>query len=182
MDNRELHKHLAVLELELDASWEEIKASYRELAQIWHPDRFNGKSNLQKRAHLKLQKINESYEILKNYCQDSEYQKSMDDLQDARRKTEDEKSVSDFNVSGQVIKILRQVPGMTKAHSRDFNSASPRFRLRDGSVLKIWKNPVGVDHVFIADRTGKMMFGGFVGWIHADGFYQVIDQIQKDFT
>ncbi len=77
---------------------------------------------------------------------------------------------------------MNQVPGMTQAHSRDFNRAVPKFDLCDGSVVKTWGNPVGVDHVFIADKSGNMIFGGFVGWIHSDGFHQTIAQIQKDFT
>jgi hypothetical protein len=48
------------------------------------------------------------------------------------------------NVAEQVVDFLNQVPGMTEAHSRDFKQATPRFTLRDGSVLKIYKNPVGV--------------------------------------
>jgi hypothetical protein len=71
---------------------------------------------------------------------------------------------------------------MTQAHKRDFNSAAPKFKLSDGSVVKIWKNPVGVDHVFIADKKGNMIYGGFVGWIHSDGFHQAISKIQKEFT
>ncbi|WP_373526423.1 J domain-containing protein [Nostoc sp.] len=69
MDNQDLHKHLAVLELKPGASLEEIKASYRELVHIWHPDRFHGNPNLQQRTHLKLQQVNESYEVLKDYCE-----------------------------------------------------------------------------------------------------------------
>ncbi|MFM7904537.1 MAG: hypothetical protein ACKPA9_05020 [Microcystis sp.] len=86
------------------------------------------------------------------------------------------------NVAEQVVDFLNQVPGMTEAHSRDFKQATPRFTLRDGSVLKIYKNPVGVHHVFIADREGKMIFGGFVGWIHTDGLNHAIAAIKREFT
>jgi hypothetical protein len=47
---------------------------------------------------------------------------------------------------------LYKVEGMTQSHSRDFKNATPRLNLRDGSVLKVFKNPVGVNHVFIADK------------------------------
>jgi hypothetical protein len=86
------------------------------------------------------------------------------------------------NVSEQVVDILNSVPGMTQAHSRDFKRAMPRFTLRDGSVVKTWKNPVGVDHVFIADKNGNLLFGGFVGWIHSDGFHRAIVRIRSNFT
>jgi hypothetical protein len=81
-----------------------------------------------------------------------------------------------------VVDLLNEVEGMTQAHSRDFKNATPRFTLRDGSVLKVFKNPVGVNHVFIADDQGNMIFGGFVGWIHADGLKQAIATIRSDFT
>jgi hypothetical protein len=86
------------------------------------------------------------------------------------------------NVAEQVVDLLNEVEGMTQAHSRDFKNATPRFTLRDGSVLKVFKNPVGVNHVFIADDQGNMIFGGFVGWIHADGLNQAIARIRRDFT
>lgn len=180
MDNQDLYKHLAVLELKPGASLEEVKASYRELAQIWHPDRFHGNSKLQQRAHLKLQNINEAYEVLKDYCERNGHRIPVDNSQDAKQKTEGQRSTP--KILDQVISILNQVPGMTEAHNRDFNRAVPKFKLRDGSVVKIWKNPVGVDHVFLADKSGKMIFGGFVGWIHSDGLHQAVDQIQKYFT
>ncbi|MDS3860105.1 hypothetical protein RIF25_04725 [Thermosynechococcaceae cyanobacterium BACA0444] len=50
-------------------------------------------------------------------------------------------------VSEQVVEFLNRVPGMIQAHSRDFKRAMPIFKLRDGSVVKAWKNPVGVNHV-----------------------------------
>jgi hypothetical protein len=86
------------------------------------------------------------------------------------------------NVAEQVVNLLNEVEGMTQAHSRDFKNATPRFTLRDGSVLKFFKNPVGVDHVFIADDQGNMIFGGFVGWIHANNLKAVIAKIKLDFT
>ncbi|MDS3860109.1 hypothetical protein RIF25_04750 [Thermosynechococcaceae cyanobacterium BACA0444] len=85
-------------------------------------------------------------------------------------------------VSEQVVEFLNRVPGMTQAHSRDFKRATPIFTLRDGSVLKTWKNPVGVNHVFIANKKGEMVFGGFVGWIHAEGLHQALQQIRAKFT
>lgn len=86
------------------------------------------------------------------------------------------------NVAEEVVDVLNQVLGMTQAHSRDFKRATPLFALRDGSVLKSWKNPVGVNHVFIADRDANMIFGGFVGWIHADGLNDAIAAIRREFT
>jgi DnaJ-class molecular chaperone len=180
MDNQDLHQHLAILELKPGASFEEIRVSYREMVQILHPDRFHGNLKLQQRTHLKLQQVNEAYEVLKDYCENNGHQTPMDNPRDARQQSDTQRSTS--NVLGQVISVLNQVPGMNQAHSRDFNRASPKFELCDGSVVKTWKNPVGVDHVFIADKSGNMMFGGLVGWIHSDGLMETIAQIHRDFT
>lgn len=42
----------------------EIKAAYRDLAKVWHPDRFAHDERLQKKAQEKLKEINEAYEQL----------------------------------------------------------------------------------------------------------------------
>jgi hypothetical protein len=71
---------------------------------------------------------------------------------------------------------------MTKAHHRDFKSSNPIIRLRDGTAVRVWKNQLGVDHVFLADSNDKMVYAGYVGWIHSEGLNQAIAQIRKDFT
>ncbi|WP_041430878.1 hypothetical protein [Synechococcus sp. PCC 6312] len=85
-------------------------------------------------------------------------------------------------VSEQVVDYLNRLPGMTQAHSRDFKRAMPIFTLRDGSVVKAWKNPIGVEHIFIANKNGEMVFGGFVGWVHSEGLRQAIAEIRSNFT
>ncbi|OUL19928.1 hypothetical protein [Nostoc sp. 106C] len=80
------------------------------------------------------------------------------------------------------IAILENVPGITRAHHRDFKSSNPIMRLRDGSVVRTWKNQLGVDHVFISDRNDRMIYGGFVGWIHSEALNQALIRIRRDFT
>ncbi|CAN1209256.1 hypothetical protein TUMEXPCC7403_03470 [Tumidithrix helvetica PCC 7403] len=108
------------------------------------------------------------------------YEKIHDSVNEWNRPTQSANKIS--SVAEPVVDVLNQVPGMTQAHSRDFKRATPRFTLRDGSVLKMFKNPVGVNHVFIADTEGNMVFGGFVGWIHTDSLNQAIEKIRRDFT
>ena len=86
------------------------------------------------------------------------------------------------DVASEVIAILNSVPGMTPAHHRDFKSSNPIMRLRDGTAVRTWKNPVGVDHVFLADRDEKMIYGGYVGWIHSEGLQEAIARIRRNFT
>ncbi len=85
-------------------------------------------------------------------------------------------------VTREVIAILNSVPGITPAHHRDFKHSNPIIRLRDGTSVRTWKNPLGVDHVFLADRDDKMIYGGFVGWTDSEGLNQALNRIRRDFT
>lgn len=55
-----------VLEVAPGASLEEIREAWRDLVQVWHPDRFRANSRLHKKAEERLKKINLAYETLKN--------------------------------------------------------------------------------------------------------------------
>ena len=46
------------------ASRQELKAAYRDLTKVWHPDRFAHDPRLQQKAEEKLKEINEAYEHL----------------------------------------------------------------------------------------------------------------------
>lgn len=61
-DERE--RCLELLGLKPGASAQEIKAAYRDLAKVWHPDRFAHDARLQEKAQNKLKEINEAYEAL----------------------------------------------------------------------------------------------------------------------
>ena len=55
---------LRVLGLGPAASAQEIKAAYRDLAKVWHPDRFAHDPRLQQKAQEQLKEINEAYQRL----------------------------------------------------------------------------------------------------------------------
>ena len=57
-----LEKYYGVLGLKPDASEQEVKNAYRDLAKVWHPDRFAHDPRLQQKAQEKLKEINEAYE------------------------------------------------------------------------------------------------------------------------
>ena len=42
----------------------ELKAAHRDLAKVWHPDRFHHDPRLQEKAQEKLKEINEAYDLL----------------------------------------------------------------------------------------------------------------------
>ncbi|UCC39695.1 MAG: J domain-containing protein [Candidatus Aminicenantes bacterium] len=74
MDN--MKRYYQILELEPGASPEEVKQAYRDLAKVWHPDRFSHDPSLQKKAQEKLKEINEAYEKLSSHRPDSHYRTS----------------------------------------------------------------------------------------------------------
>lgn len=62
-------KYYRILDLEPEASVEEIHQGYLDLIWVWHPDRFVGHPRLQKKAHYKLQEINEAHAQLRSLRQ-----------------------------------------------------------------------------------------------------------------
>ena len=58
---------LKALELHADASFQEIKQAYRDLALVWHPDRFANSTRLQAKASERLKEINTAYAVLRSY-------------------------------------------------------------------------------------------------------------------
>ncbi|HEX8128038.1 MAG TPA: J domain-containing protein [Pyrinomonadaceae bacterium] len=62
--NRELNNCYEVLGVAEGASAQELKVAYRDLAKVWHPDRFVHDPRLQQKAQDKLKEINEAYEQL----------------------------------------------------------------------------------------------------------------------
>lgn len=61
------HLHYQVLEIEPGVSKDDIRQAYKDLAKVWHPDRFSNDPRLQQKAEEKLKQINAAYEFLKSY-------------------------------------------------------------------------------------------------------------------
>ena len=55
---------LEVLGLAPGAPGQDIKAAYRDMAKVWHPDRFTHEPRLQQKAQEKLKEINDAYQQL----------------------------------------------------------------------------------------------------------------------
>ena len=60
----ELDRAYDVLGVKPGVSDRELKAAHRDLAKVWHPDRFLSDPRLQEKAQEKLKEINEAYEQL----------------------------------------------------------------------------------------------------------------------
>jgi len=63
----DIRKSLEILEVNHQVTMDEAKQAYKDLVNVWHPDRFNEKPRLRERAEKKLQEINLAYETLEAY-------------------------------------------------------------------------------------------------------------------
>ena len=57
---------LSVLGLDAGATASEIKQAWRDLCQIWHPDRLGHNDRLRTKATAKLAEINDAYDVLRS--------------------------------------------------------------------------------------------------------------------
>jgi len=88
--------------------------------------------------------------------------------------------VGEAIVFDEVIHRLHAVPGMTDGHQRDFPKSTVLFPLKNGGTLRTWVNPMGVDHVFVADAEGHCLYAGFVGWFHSADLQQALFEIRQN--
>jgi nucleotide-binding universal stress UspA family protein len=60
-----LEQLLALFDLERGFTHEDLERSYRDLVQVWHPDKYAYNARLQQKAEEKLKDINHGYALLK---------------------------------------------------------------------------------------------------------------------
>lgn len=65
--SNDLDQFYETLGLSPGASQHDVKEAFRDLAEVWHPDRFAHDPRLQQKAEEKLKEINEAYEHLRNF-------------------------------------------------------------------------------------------------------------------
>ena len=60
----DINRCFEILELDRGASTDEVKQAYKDLVNIWHPDRFSSNPPLKQKAEKKLKEINQAYETV----------------------------------------------------------------------------------------------------------------------
>jgi curved DNA-binding protein CbpA len=65
----DVHHAFEILEIEENASLPEIKKAYRDLTQVWHPDRYTGKPRLYEKALEKMKEINAAYDCIVSFLE-----------------------------------------------------------------------------------------------------------------
>ena len=95
----DIKKSLEILELDHPPTPDEAKQAYKDLVNVWHPDRFNENPRLRERAGKKLKEINLAYETVETYLISRETRKTIhaDDREGYKDHTSDPESNSRRN-------------------------------------------------------------------------------------
>ncbi len=60
-----MEKLIELFGLDRDFTRAELDQAYRDLVQVWHPDRYSYNPRLQRKAEETLKEINNAYELLR---------------------------------------------------------------------------------------------------------------------
>jgi len=80
----DLKRSFEILELTPNASADEVQQAYKDLVNIWHPDRFATNPRLRQKAETKLKEINQAYAMVESFF--SSEQRAPEDTQKEQHK------------------------------------------------------------------------------------------------
>ncbi len=80
----------------------------------------------------------------------------------------------------QLINRFQMVEGMTDADKDNSGKSHPHILFKNGMAIRTWKNMLGVEHVFITDRSGTCVYGGYVGWLHSKQLQDALQSRRDD--
>lgn len=63
----DIQRSFEILELHRSASLDEAKQAYKDIVNVWHPDRFSNNPRLKQKAEGKLKEINVAYETVRSF-------------------------------------------------------------------------------------------------------------------
>ncbi|MBD1918794.1 MULTISPECIES: alpha/beta hydrolase [Cyanophyceae] len=89
-------------------------------------------------------------------------------------------SLSALLIPHPLVAQLRQIPGMTDAHLRDFARATLWHTFADGTSIRLWLSPLGIHHVFLASAEDDCLYSGYVGWLHSGELWHSLGALRAD--
>ena len=63
----DIQRCFEILELDHGASPDDAKQAYKDIVNVWHPDRFSNNPRLRQKAEEKLKEVNIAYEMVKSF-------------------------------------------------------------------------------------------------------------------
>jgi len=128
----EIKQCIKLLELEGPISADKIKQAYKDMVNIWHPDRFPNNPRLKQKAEQKLKDINVAYTTLMNHL----YTEQGDDQKQGAKEPENSKEIK------------------TSLQKRDRTEAI--VEAGTGTVLRLWSNLSSFVHRIASDVKAGM--------------------------
>lgn len=103
----EIRNAYQTLELPTGDNLPQVQKAWREMVQVWHPDRFPHNPNLQRKAQERTKQINNAYDVLKRYLKDGDIPRSrprpskQSQKQKSQQRTHQQKTASEDAQSSQ---------------------------------------------------------------------------------
>ena len=69
----DIRRSFEILELHHAATEAETRQAYKDIVNVWHPDRFYSNPRLKQKAEKKLKEVNEAYETIKLFFQNDDH-------------------------------------------------------------------------------------------------------------
>jgi DnaJ-class molecular chaperone len=101
-----------VLEIDAHASNEEIKQAYKDIVNVWHPDRFAKNPRLKRKAETRIKEINEAYQTLSSYRSQSKKRQESSENSEKQKAKDDTRNDSHESGQGHVEAIFEVGTGL----------------------------------------------------------------------
>lgn len=86
----------------------------------------------------------------------------------------------DLDLTTRIIRTLQAIPGMTDTHPRGFAAAKIFTTYRDGSTIRIGKNSLQTDCVYVGDPEGNCLYSGYVGWTDSACLWDILNKLNQE--
>jgi curved DNA-binding protein CbpA len=94
----DLDRCFQILEIDRHASIEEARQAYKDVVNVWHPDRFSENPRLRAKAEKKLKQINAAYERVQSHLRPSSEQCPAGKAERGAKRA----SVHEYGVNGEI--------------------------------------------------------------------------------
>ena len=128
----DIRRCFEILELDRDASPEELKQAYKDMVSVWNPDRFSRNPRLRKKAEEKLKQANLAYETLSSYLS----------LKQQERAGEEKASKDENRAGDQTRESVRKEAGYynDKTETEEGEKLESLVRVGTIGVLTLWSH------------------------------------------
>lgn len=149
----DIKKCFEIFELDRPASLYEVKQAYKDIVNVWHPDRFSNNPRLKQKAEEKLKEINVAYDTLKSYLA------SKQDVEPEQDKAPQEnfKATEDVEVGPKTKPeaYYRQ----EREESKTYDKTEVIVEAGTGIVLSLWSYLSSIFQRIVADAKTEIEQG-----------------------